>query len=205
MKWFWIFSIGFLLFGLGMASLNEDYAAFLDNKLSLTQVGLIGSVFSMAEIVGNVSGGYLFDKLGVAKAMTYAGTMLVISILLMILISVHPYGANINYLAGMGWAITSGLSVFSYMSGPAFMAKDLFGAKEQGVMLGYVGLAYAIGYAIGALLFGIIKGMARFTVAWYFMMAFVIIGFILLVIAVIRIKKIRKEYIAQNAKQAANK
>lgn len=84
------------------------------------------------------------------------------------------------------------------------MAKDLFGAKEQGVMLGYVGLAYAIGYAIGAPLFGIIKGMASFTVAWYFMMAFVIIGFILLVVSVIRIKKIQKEYIAKNEKQVAN-
>ena len=29
MKWFWIFSIGFLIFGLGMASLNEDYAGNL--------------------------------------------------------------------------------------------------------------------------------------------------------------------------------
>lgn len=28
MKWFWIFSLGFLIIGLGLASLNEDYAAF---------------------------------------------------------------------------------------------------------------------------------------------------------------------------------
>lgn len=138
MKWFWIFSIGFLIFGLGMASLNEDYAAFLDTKMSLTQVGLIGSVFGMAGIVGNISGGYLFDRLGVAKAMTYAGVMLVISILLMLLISVHPYGDSMNSVAGIGYAIASGLSVFSYMSGPAFMTKSLFGAKAQGVNLGYV-------------------------------------------------------------------
>ncbi|MDR4210933.1 hypothetical protein, partial [Bacillus thuringiensis] len=39
MKWFWIFSLGFLIIGLGLASLNEDYAAFLDTKLSLTDVG----------------------------------------------------------------------------------------------------------------------------------------------------------------------
>ena len=36
------------------------------------------------------------------------------------------------------------------------------------------------------------------------MMAFVIIGFILLVVSVIRIKKIQKEYITKNEKQVAN-
>lgn len=82
------------------------------------------------------------------------------------------------------------------MSGPAFMAKDLFGTKDQGVMLGYVGLAYAIGYAIGAPLFGIIKGLASFSVAWICMMIFVIIGFTLLVIAIVQIKKQQKKFIA---------
>ena len=56
-------------------------------------------------------------------------------------------------------------------------------------MLGYVGLAYAI----GAPLFGIIKGAASFTVAWYFMIAFVAIGFIILVFAVIQIKRYQKK------------
>lgn len=116
---------------------------------------------------------------------------------------------KIMYLIGMGlsalaYAIFCGLAVFSYMSGPAFMAKDLFGAKEQGVMLGYVGLAYAIGFAIGAPLFGIIKGMSSFTVAWYFMLAFVIIGFALLIVAVIQIKKYQKKYIAEQAAKGAN-
>ncbi|MDE6492276.1 MAG: conjugated bile salt MFS transporter, partial [Lactobacillus sp.] len=188
MKWFWIFSLGFLIIGLGLASLNEDYAAFLDTKLSLTDVGLIGSMYGVGCLIGNVSGGILFDKFGTAKSMTYAGCMYVLSIAMMILVSLQPYGSHVSKVAGIAYSIFCGLAVFSYMSGPAFMAKDLFGAKDQGVMLGYVGLAYAIGFAIGAPLFGIIKGKASFTVAWYFMMAFVIVGFILLVISVIRIK-----------------
>lgn len=87
------------------------------------------------------------------------------------------------------------------MSGPAFMAKDLFGSRDQGVMLGYVGLAYAI----GAPLFGIIKGAASFTVAWYFMIAFVTIGFIILVFAVIQIKRYQKKYIAEQAAKTTAK
>lgn len=196
MKWFWIFSIGFLIIGLGLASLNEDYAAFLDTKLSLTEVGLIGSVFGIAGIIGNISGGYLFDKFGTAKSMAYAGILIVISVLLMILISTHPYGAKISIYAGIGWAIVSGLSIFSYMSGPAFMAKSLFGAKAQGINLGYISLAYAIGFAIGAPLFGVIKGASNFTVAWGITIIFVIIGFVLLIVAAVRIKSMQKKMVA---------
>ncbi len=198
MKEFWVFSLGFLIIGLGLASLNEDYAAFLDTKLSLTEVGLIGSMYGIGCLIGNVSGGILFDKLGTAKSMAYAGCMYVLSIAMMILVSHQPFGAHISKVAGIAYAIFCGLAVFSYMSGPAFMAKDLFGSREQGVMLGYIGLAYAIGYAIGTPLFGIIKGKASFTVAWYFMMAFVIIGFILLVFAVVRIKRYQTQYIASH-------
>ena len=127
--------------------------------------------------------------------MTYAGVMLVISILLMLLISVHPYGDSMNSVAGIGYAIASGLSVFSYMSGPAFMTKSLFGAKAQGVNLGYVSLAYAVGFAIGAPLFGVIKGMTNFTIAWCFTLIFVSVGFILLIIAALRIKRLQKQLI----------
>ena len=144
MKWFWIFSLGFLIIGLGLASLNEDYAAFLDTKLSLTDVGLVGSMYGVGCLIGNISGGFLFDKFGTAKSMAYAGCMYILS---------------------------------------------------KVSLLGYVGLAYAI----GAPLFGIIKGAASFTVAWYFMIAFVAIGFIILVFAVIQIKRYQKKYIAEQA------
>ena len=70
--------------------------------------------------------------------------------------------------------------------------KVKFGSKDEGVMLGLVGLAYAIGFAIGAPLFGIIKGMASFTVAWYVMMACVVVGFILLIVSVVKIKGMQK-------------
>ena len=181
-----------MIIGLGRASLNEDYAAFLDTKLALTKVGLIGSMFGVGGLIGNITGGMLFDKFGTAKSMAYAGVMYVLAILMMIIISFLPFGNRMNMIAGCGYAIFTGLAVFSYMSGPAFMAKDLFGAKEQGVMLGYVGLAYAIGFAVGAPLFGMIRDNTSFTVAWSVMLVFVVIGFLLLVSAAIRIKHRQK-------------
>lgn len=196
MKWFWVFSIGFLIIGLGLASLNEDYAAFLKTQLPFTTVGLVGSLYGVGCLIGNVCGGVLFDKLGTAKAMTFAGVMYVISIAMMIIVAFQPYNSGTGRLCGFAYAIFCGLAVFSYMSGPAFMSKDLFGKKEQGVMLGLVGLAYAIGFAIGAPLFGAIKDIANFKMAWYVMMACVVIGFILLIVAVIRIKATQKKVIA---------
>ena len=74
------------------------------------------------------------------------------------------------------------------------MAKSLFGKKDQGVMLGYVGLSYAIGFAIGAPLFGVIKGFTDFRITWYIMMAFVVIGFTLLIFAVIKIENLQKKW-----------
>lgn len=101
-------------------------------------------MYGVGCLIGNISGGYLFDKFGTAKSMAYAGCMYILS---------------------------------------------------KVSLLGYVGLAYAI----GAPLFGIIKGAASFTVAWYFMIAFVAIGFIILVFAVIQIKRYQKKYIAEQA------
>lgn len=199
---FWIFSIGFLIIGIGLASLNEDYAAFLDTKLSLGTVGFIGAMYGVGCLIGNIGGGVLFDKLGTAKAMTFAGIMYVISIVMMIMVSLQSFNTSFSKYCAIAYALFCGFAVFSYMSGPAFMSKDLFGAKEQGVMLGLVGLAYAIGFAIGAPLFGVIKDMANFTVAWYVMLACVIIGFVLLILAVIKIKKMQRAYMANmNNKQ----
>lgn len=193
MSWFWVFSIGFLIIGIGLASLNEDYAAFLDTKLSLTTVGMIGSMYGVGCLIGNICGGYLFDKFGTAKSMTFAGVMYVISMLMMVFISLQPYGSHSSLIAGIAYAIFCGLAVFSYMSGPAFMAKDLFGAKDQGTMLGLVGLSYAIGFAIGAPLLGVLKASFNFTVAWYVMIACVVVGFFLLVLSVNRIKAMQKD------------
>ena len=193
MPWFWIFSIGFLIIGIGLASLNEDYAAFLDTKLSFEAVGLVGAWYGVGCLIGNITGGILFDKLGTAKAMTCASIMYVLSIGMMIFISFQPFGSSASKTAGIAYAIFCGLAVFSYMSGPAFMAKDLFGSKDEGVMLGLVGLAYAIGFAIGAPLFGVIKEKADFTFAWYVMLACVVVGFALLIVSVIRIKKMQKK------------
>ena len=204
MPWFWVFSVGFLIVGLGLASLNEDYAAFLDTKMSFGSVGMVGAMYGVGCLIGNVTGGMLFDKFGAAKSMTYAAVMYVLSIAMMILVSFQPFNSHVSKVAGIAYAIFCGLAVFSYMSGPAFMAKDLFGKKDEGVMLGYVGLAYAIGFAIGAPLFGIIKDMASFTVAWYFMMAFVIIGFFLLVLSIVKIKQLQKKCIEEESQKAQN-
>ena len=53
--------------------------------------------------------------------------------------------------------------------------------------------------------FGQAYQAASFTVAWYFMIAFVAIGFIILVFAVIQIKRYQKKYIAEQAAKTTAK
>lgn len=190
-KAFWIFELGYLLIGFGLAALNICYAAFLDTKLPLHQVGWIGSVFGIGCLIGNISGGYLFDKLGTAKTMLTAEILYILAIVMMILISQQAYGAGISRYLGMGFGLCSGLAVFSYTSAQSFMAKDLFGSRAQGVMLGYIGMAYALGFAVGAPVFSLLQNLCGFTIAWTFTLGFVIVGFCLLISAVISIKKLQ--------------
>ena len=102
MPWFWIFSIGFLMIGLGLASLTEEYAAFLDTKMTFTAVGIVGAVFGGSSLIGNISGGVLFDKLGIAKSMIYAGIMYILAIIMMIFISNQPFNSRPSQWAAIG-------------------------------------------------------------------------------------------------------
>lgn len=183
-KWFWIFSIGYVLIGMGIAPMANDYAVYLRDHMSISVVGLIGSVFAIGCLLGNIGGGILFDKFGSAKVMAAAGILDTAAVLAMLAVGVSPVPAA----AGFVFAICFGLAVIAYMSAPAFMAGDLFGMKNQGVMLGFVGLSYAIGFAIGTPLFGLISEKSGFSGAWMIVLAMTAAGYTLLVAAAIRLK-----------------
>lgn len=184
-KWFWIFSIGYVLIGMGIAPMANDYAVYLKAHMSISVVGLIGSVFAIGCLIGNIGGGMLFDKFGSAKVMAAAGILDIAAVLAMLAVGTSPVPAT----AGFIFAICFGLAVLSYMSAPAFMAGDLFGMKNQGVMLGFVGLSYAIGFAVGTPLFGLISEKSGFAGAWIIVLAMITIGYVLLVAAAVKLKR----------------
>ena len=132
---------------------------------------------------GNIGGGVLFDKLGTLKTMRLSMILQVSAILALLL------ATKLNALAFI-YSIAYGLNVFSYMSAPAIMSIDLFGKKDSSVILGFIQLFFAVGFAGGSTLFGlIVDKTGGFNIAWIAMLACAVSGYILLLIGIKKLKK----------------
>ena len=130
-KYFWLFSIGYAIIAVSISALSTQYATYFTGELGLsaTLVGTLGSVFAAFCLIGNVSGGALFDKIGTLKTMTISMLLQGVAIVALI------FCAKVPALAFL-FSIAYGLNVYSYMSAPAFMATDVFGKKESSKIFG---------------------------------------------------------------------
>ena len=182
---FWVFGIGYSIIGISISALSTQYATYFANGLNLAPaiIGILGSIFALFCLFGNIGGGVLFDKMGTLRTMTLSMVLQSTAVIALLL------SANIKGLAFL-YSIAYGLNVFSYMSAPAFMATDLFGKKDSSVMLGFIQLFFAFGFASGSTLFGLIVDITgKFTIAWLAMLVCVILGYLLLLIAIKNLKK----------------
>lgn len=184
-KYFWLFTIGFVFVGMYVSALAVQYPAYIKGYLKIdgSFVATVGSLFALFSLFGNIVGGFLFDKFGAIKTLFIALGFAAISCLSLI------FTANVPQLAFL-FSITKGLSVFAYMMGPAYLTGVLFGKKEFGSILGIVNLMFAVGFAAGSSLFGLIVDKVNYSVAWYSILAFIIIGYSILIFASINMKKL---------------
>lgn len=185
-KYFWLFSIGYAIIAVSISALSTQYATYFTGELGLsaTLVGTLGSVFAAFCLIGNVSGGALFDKIGTLKTMTISMLLQGVAIVALI------FCAKVPALAFL-FSIAYGLNVYSYMSAPAFMATDVFGKKESSKIFGTISLLFALGYAFGSTLVGMIVDKVGFGVAWIVMLGCVVVGYTLLLGS---IKKVKEQY-----------
>lgn len=173
-RYFWLLLVAFVFLGIYISALAVQYPAYLKGHLQLdpTTVGLVGSTFALFSLFGNVGGGALFDKLGPVRGMTVAGVLAAIACVSLLVTPMLPWMAFV-------FAACKGLSVFSYMLGPAFLTGSLFGRKEFGAILGLINLGFAVGFASGSTLFGLLVDFGSYTLAWSVMLACIIIGYIM--------------------------
>lgn len=185
-KYFWLFSIGYAIIAVSISALSTQYATYFTGELGLsaTLVGTLGSVFAAFCLIGNVSGGALFDKIGILKTMTISMLLQGVAIVALI------FCAKVPALAFL-FSIAYGLNVYSYMSAPAFMATDVFGKKESSKIFGTISLLFALGYAFGSTLVGMIVDKVGFGAAWIVMLGCVVVGYTLLLGS---IKKVKEQY-----------
>lgn len=185
-KYFWLFSIGYAIIAVSISALSTQYATYFTGELGLsaTLVGTLGSVFAAFCLIGNVSGGALFDKIGTLKTMTISMLLQGVAIVALI------FCAKVHALAFL-FSIAYGLNVYSYMSAPAFMTTDVFGKKESSKIFGTISLLFALGYAFGSTLVGMIVDKVGFGAAWIVMLGCVVVGYTLLLGS---IKKVKEQY-----------
>ena len=186
-KFFWVYSAGFVFIGLYVAGLAMNFATYLNAiELTPTTVGAVGSVFALASLIGNVGGVTMFDKIGVKKAMIFAGILVVIADVALLL---TPQLLPLAFV----FAVCKGFAVYHYMSGPSVLAGKLFGNKEFASILAITQIFFAVGYAIGTPIFGAIAEGISFGAAWVYVLVCIVIAFICLLSGIDAFTKINKE------------
>lgn len=186
MKLFWILCIGFTFVGFYVSGLTIQYVSYLYSiGLDASFVANVGSLFAFFSIFGNLCGGLLFDRLGTKGSLLLAGTMVVICGLCLIFVP------TINIL-GYVFAVLLGISMFSYIIGPSYLSGSLFGDREFGTILGIVQVFFAIGYAIGSVIFGLLVENLGYATAWTVTIGYTIIAYSCLLTACVGIEKYNK-------------
>lgn len=184
LKEFKLLGLAFLFVGIYVSALSVQYPAYLHQNNNIS-VGLVGSVFAICSLSGNLLGGTLFDKIGTTKTLIFAGLLVVGSDLALI------YSVDITPLAYL-FALLKGLSIFAYMMGPALLTGSLFGNKEYAGILGLIQLIFGIGFAAGSSAFGLIVDSFGYRVAWFVILGAIILAYSLLVMVSIKMNKLNK-------------
>ncbi|MGL4990267.1 MAG: conjugated bile salt MFS transporter [Sarcina sp.] len=193
-KYFWLLALGYAFIGVAISACSTQYASYFRMQLHLNAhlIGILGSVFALFCLIGNVGGGALFDRIGSFKAMILSFIFQGIAIIGMLLAG-ESHGFSFIF------SIFYGLCVFSYMSGPAFLATDIFGRKESSVNLGTMSLLFAVGFALGSVIFGAFAQSIGFKMAWIAMIIFLVVGYGLLLTSIKVMKHRQKEELANVA------
>lgn len=189
---FLFFAVGFIFMGLAMAALAIQYPNYLKHLMktlpsyghvSIQFLGNIGAIFAIFSLIGNLIGGVLFDKIGTTKTLIIAFILTCISDVCLILAVISPIFAYV-------FAITKGLSVYSYMMGPSYLSSYFFKGRNFPQILSLINFMFAIGFSVGSTLFAIIYTELGFISSWTMILLFVIISFILLLLANLNSKKL---------------
>ena len=187
-KAYWLFAIAFVFIGIYVSALASQYSAYLKSLqiYDVATLGTVGSIFALCSLIGNLIGGTLYDKLGATKT-TIIGFILATTACLSLIFA--PKVPALAYLYGA----TKGLSVFAYILAPSMLTGLLFGNKDFGGILGITQVFFALGFAFGSFLFGVIVDSLGYTIAWYVILGAIIIAYATLLMVIKSMTKLNKE------------
>ena len=187
-KAYWLFAIAFIFIGIYVSALASQYSAYLKSLqiYDVATLGTVGSIFALCSLIGNLMGGTLYDKLGATKT-TIIGFILATTACLSLIFA--PKIPALAYLYGA----TKGLSVFAYILAPSMLTGLLFGNKDFGGILGITQVFFALGFAFGSFLFGVIVDSLGYIIAWYVILGAIIIAYATLLMVIKSMTKLNKE------------
>lgn len=195
MKLFWVLCIGFIFVGFYVSGLSVQYISYLYSiGLDASFVANVGSIFAFFSIFGNLCGGLLFDKLGIKGSLVLAGSMVIGCALCLVFLP------NINFL-GYIFGVLLGISMFTYIIGPSYLSGALFGDREFGTILGIVQVFFAVGYALGTVIFGLLVENLGYTTSWIITIVYALIAYACLLISSIGIERYNKNINAIETKR----
>lgn len=190
MSQFWLIGISFIFVGFYVSGMALQFIAYFQSLEAsgslLIPAATLAALFGFFSIFGNLFGGVLFDKLGLSKSFALSGILVVIGGLCLLFIG------EINAL-GYVFTLVFGISMFSYIMGPSYMTSSLFGDREYGAILGLIQLFFAVGFAVGTPIFGVILDRMGWNAAWISTIVYAIIAYVGLLIACSSILRINKE------------
>ena len=147
---FWIFALGWIFVGLYVSGMTIQFMAyFVSLGYTTAARANIGSVFALFSIFGNLFGGAIFSKLGEIKGLFLAYLLLAAGAVSLLL---APFGVFWGYF----FAVTLGISIYTYIIGPSYLTASMFGNKFYGMIVGIVNIFFAVGYASGSIIFGLV-------------------------------------------------
>ncbi len=176
LSYFWIFGLGLFFLGMYVSALAVQFPAYLKTDVGMraTLVGTVGSVFAIFCLLGNLIGGAIFDKLGITKSLMVAFGLSALACLSLL------FAKDIPQLA-FAFATLKGLSVFAYMIGPSILTGSFFGQKEYGAILGVIQIFFAVGFAAGSSVFGLLVDRFGYRFAWISVLVFIVICYLALI------------------------
>lgn len=190
MPQFWLIAASFIFVGFYVSGFALQFIAYFQSLESsgilLISSATLASMFGLFSIFGNLFGGILFDKLGLAKSFALAGILVIVAGLCLLFVG------DINVL-GYVFTFAFGVSMFSYVMGPSYMTSSLFGDRDYGSILGFIQLFFALGFAIGTPIFSIILDKAGWSTAWISSIIFATVAYLGLLTASLSILKINKQ------------
>ncbi|WP_042277725.1 conjugated bile salt MFS transporter [[Clostridium] dakarense] len=188
---YWIYAVGFIFIGIYVSALAVQYPAYLRFiGFEPFSLAMVGSLFALASLLGNIIGGILFDKIGMIKTMIIG---FILASLACICLIFSPQAPILAYV----FAISKGLSVFAYMIAPSYLAGSLFGKKDFGTILAVSNIFFALGFACGSTLFGIIVDSMGYLIAWPSMLISIIIGYIMVLSVIGKMSETNRERISR--------